>query len=139
VTLGGVGMCAPVTAGLAYDLRASIYVPSGQNRTGTARLRLVWHQQPICNGLTTGTSEVVGAVTTSTTDQWLPVEGTGLVAPGGAQGAMVVLEIEKLPQLGGTLVANFDAVELMPEPVLAGWAALAALGLLARGKSQGAP
>jgi len=137
-TVGSAAQCVAVAQGGMYYLSGWILIDPelSPNRTGVARFRLVWYPGNGCSGLPINPSVPVGGLFGGggTPGSWeFQRNQDPIVAPSGAVSVAIWLEVSK-PVLGETLSANFDEIQLTPEPALA-WmqvSVLAALGLAAR-------
>ncbi len=119
---GHVGQCVAVLPGRTYPGSVSFLIPTGQDRLGSAALRVAWYGSDDCSGVV---SEVGFGNQSGFEGAWADLAPLQFVAPAGTASADVQLEIRK-PVLGGTLIIHFDEVMFLPEPspLLAGLAAL---------------
>jgi hypothetical protein len=110
---GQVGQCVgEIAPGRTYVGLASFRIPSGQNRMGSAGLRIAWYPTHDCSG---PVSQFAVGPMGAALDAWIDLPATDFVAPDDAFSAQVRLQIEK-PVVGQSLVIYFDDVVFLPEP-----------------------
>jgi hypothetical protein len=128
--------CVPIEAGRRYRLAASLRAAPGQFAGATtAAVTVAWWNRSDCysGGVVASTLGVVA----NQTGAWERLGPTPLLAPAGAAGADVRLQVFKSAG-SGSFTADFDGLLLeLPEPGsgAAALAAAGALGLLARRRS----
>lgn len=103
-----------VIPGNTYTASTSFRIPTGQERTGSAGVRVAWFTSDDCSGVVSAFG--IGA-SSGAEGAWFDLTPVELVAPGNAGSAEMRLTIDK-PQVGGTLVVFFDDATLLPEPAL---------------------
>jgi hypothetical protein len=107
----GVSQCVNgITGGASYDYLGKAFIPTGQDRTGTAQIGLRWYAAASCAGGTVGNQP---RQSTATVGSWVALSGLSSVAPANAVSAQFVAFPSKVEE-GGTLVANFDDLILRP-------------------------
>ena len=112
----GISQCStfPVTPGEAYLFRGDVLIPSGQTISGSATIGTYWTDGPDCTGVRVGIQPRSG---TSTTGAWVHLESGWEIADVDAV-SVVFLAFSTKADAGGTLVAKFDELYLVPEVVL---------------------
>ena len=101
----GVFQCVgPVTPGATYTYSAQVRFPTGQQRTGSAEIGLIWYPGPGCTGADFGGPR---AGRNTPNDSFVLVNGGAKVAPPGATSVRVIGYPSKV-EGGGQLVADFD-------------------------------
>ena len=126
-----VTQCVAVHPGRTYTGSLSFLIPTGQNRPGSAALRVAWHESSDCRDparFAFGNSgDQVG--------DWTELAPFDFVVPDDIFGAEVQLEVKK-DVTGSTLFVLFDEVMFVPEPSpsLGGLTALFGVAGVARWK-----
>ena len=104
-TIGGARQCVPVQGGIALTLSTQVFIPGGQNSSGSAGVELDFYPTGDCTGPVSGqyTSALI-----SDTDTWRTIAG-GTATPVNAQTMAVRLVISKTFR-NMALDATFDNV-----------------------------
>jgi hypothetical protein len=107
----GVSQCVNgITGGASYDYLGKAFIPTGQDRTGSAGIGLRWYAAANCAGGAVGSQP---RRSTTTLGSWVALSELSSVAPANAVSAHFVAFPSKVEE-GGTLVANFDDLILRP-------------------------
>jgi len=104
-TQGGARQCVPVRPAIALSLSTQVFIPGGQNSTGSAGVEIDFYPTGDCTGPISGqfTSALI-----ADTDTWKTIQG-GTATPANAQTMAVRLVISK-PFRNMALGAYFDNV-----------------------------
>lgn len=100
----------PIVAGQSYSMGAALRFPAGQNRTGSARMVVVWTTGADCSGTVAGTT-FLPEVSSVPGGTWVHTSTTPVPATAGAHGASLRIRAEK-NEADGALDLNFDRVYL---------------------------
>lgn len=109
---GGLFQCVPVVEGVTYTFRYQSYTPSEQEATGRPDFNGFWYDGLDCDGDSVGS---VGGANGpfGIFDDWVERVASS-EAPIGARSVAAELVTRKF-DAGGTFVAFYDDVELLPE------------------------
>lgn len=107
----GVSQCVNgITGGASYDYLGKAFIPTGQDRTGSAQIGLRWYAGAGCTGGTVGNQP---RRSTTALGSWIALSELASVAPANAVSAEFVAFPSKVEE-GGALIANFDDLILRP-------------------------
>ena len=105
--------CMLVAPGDAFTLEAEVLFPTGENANAAAQLGILYYSDATCSSFLS--LEVAPGVSNSVQEVWLPTSAGSVVAPAGAQGARISLNVIAGPTQ--TANANWDNVLLSTQPV----------------------
>jgi hypothetical protein len=101
-----------VVADAVYSFGADLLFPTGQTRSGSARIVVVWFTTPDCSGLSGNTSEGDQVVTTAAAGNWVRVRNDAATAPLDAMSASFVIRLTKT-EAGGSLALHDDGAYMV--------------------------
>ena len=105
----------PVDDATIHSFGGELRFLTGQNRSGTATLEVLWVDAPDCQGSLVGTSVAGGTVHSSSAGNWVELRSDAAYAPAGAQSAQVVVRLVKV-EAAGTLELRLDGFYLYAAP-----------------------
>ncbi len=113
----GVRQCVSdgIIGGDLYDFGARVRVPSGQSEVGNAYLLGFVYDQEDCAG-----SQIAwpSSNPVSSADTWVPLARGDFLMPAGGMSILFNLVVNKLTANGGSFVADFDGVYMVPDGTL---------------------
>ena len=111
----GYSACAVgIEGGATYSFGADLRFTSGQARTGSAHLVVVWLSSSDCSGLSADFDETA-PLDSAIAGTWVRLADDEVVAPGGAESAGFVVRLLK-NEAGGSLEVEFDGAYLRRAP-----------------------
>ncbi len=113
----GVRQCVSdgIIGGDLYDFGARVRVPSGQSESGNAYLIGFVYDQEDCAG---SQIDWPSSNSVSSADTWIPIVRGDYLMPAGGMSILFNLAVNKQTANGGSFVAYFDGVYMVPDGTL---------------------
>lgn len=114
---GSAACVTDIVGNATYSFGVDLRFPTGQTRTGSAEVVVVWFETPDCTGLSGSTSSGGPPVSTATAGNWVPVRNDAATAPAEAISASFSVRLLK-NEAGGSLALTYDGAFLADGVIL---------------------